>query len=346
MLAVAAGLCSAPILAAGALKSLEFIADKPPTDSSHASTIVETPEGILAAWFGGTEEAAPDVGIWLSSYADGQWSRPVEVARGDEEKNGNDYACFNPVLFQEPKGSLFLCYKVGPHPTSWWGRVKESKDNGHTWSASRRLPNKIIGPVRNKPVKLANGQWLCGASEENAGWRVHMESTWYPMDGWERTDDLNSAMDFSAIQPTILPWRDGRIQILARTRQGFIAESWSTDGGKTWPRLRRTTFPNPNSAIDGVVLKEGFALLACNPMKTGRGLMALAKSDDGHAWETVLELERGEGEYSYPAIIQSSDGLIHVVYTWRRQKIRHAVVDPWQLQPLGSAVGDKSSAKP
>jgi predicted neuraminidase len=50
--------------------------------SCHASTIIENGNGLLAAWFGGTAERNPDVGIWISSFSDGRWSKPTEVAKG------------------------------------------------------------------------------------------------------------------------------------------------------------------------------------------------------------------------------------------------------------------------
>ncbi|MEZ5319240.1 MAG: exo-alpha-sialidase [Vicinamibacterales bacterium] len=61
--------------------STEFIAPAPPTPSAHASTIAETGDGLVAAWFGGTREGAADVGIWLSRQdRSGAWAAPVEVA--------------------------------------------------------------------------------------------------------------------------------------------------------------------------------------------------------------------------------------------------------------------------
>ena len=334
------GLCSVlaalPLLAEtpAAIVRSGFLADPPPTLSSHASTICEGKNGIVAAWFGGTAERQRDVVIWLSREVGKNWTKPVEVARGNEDGD-EQWACWNPVLFQPANGPLLLFYKVGPSPSEWWGRVKISDDGGHNWSRSRRLPTGYVGPVRNKPLELPGGTILCGASEENAGWRVHMEtlrlSDHDHMDWW-RTGDLNSAMDFGAIQPTILPWRGGRLQILSRTRQHAVTESWSVDNGLTWSRMRKLDLPNPNSAIDAVMLKEGKALLVYNPTTDSRHTLAVALSDDGRQWTQKLTLENDDGEYSYPAVIQCDDGLVYVTYTWRREKIKYVVIDPWQLK--------------
>jgi predicted neuraminidase len=92
-----------------------------------------------------------------------------------------------------------------------------------------------------------------------------------------------------------------------------------------------TDLPNPNSGIDAVTLKDGRHLLIYNHTVKGRSPLNLAASADGHRWQAALTLENEPGEYSYPAIIQTADGLIHMVYTWKRQKIRHTVVDPAKL---------------
>src|SRR5438477_481095 len=129
----------APALAAepGLIKS-EFIYETAPFPQCHASTIVETKTGLVAAWFGGTRERNPDVGIWLSRIADGRWIAPVEVANGVESPT-NRYPCWNPVLFQPKTGPLMLFYKVGPSPSAWWGMLMTSDDLGKTWSKARRL---------------------------------------------------------------------------------------------------------------------------------------------------------------------------------------------------------------
>jgi molybdate transport system substrate-binding protein len=93
----------------------EFVFEAAPFASAHASTIVETKEGLVAAWFGGTREGAADVGIWLSRRLPSGWTPPVEVATG-AQPDGTRHPCWNPVLFQMPDASLALFYKVGPSP--------------------------------------------------------------------------------------------------------------------------------------------------------------------------------------------------------------------------------------
>ena len=319
--------------------TVNFVASKPPTRSSHASTIVETPSGIVASWFGGTAERAKDVEIWLSHLKGTVWSQPVRVASGTEDSGAPQYACWNPVLFQQPKGSLRLFYKVGPSPDTWWGRVQESNDGGKTWGASRRLPDGLVGPVRNKPILLPDGSLLCGSSSEDAGWRVHMERSRAPFTEWTRTPPLNDASTWGAIQPSLLDWQNGKIQILVRTRQKVIAESWSSDSGKTWSPLAAIGLPNPNSGIDAIRLQDGRALVVYNPNATNRATLSLALSPDGSKWthaghiETTLDsgqpnLAYNAAELSYPAVIQASDGQIHLTYTWKREKIRHVVLNP------------------
>jgi len=127
--------------------SSDFIFQNAPFLSAHASTIVETRSGLVAAWFGGSDEGKPDVGIWLSRGDGKGWTPPVEVARWDE--GGKRLPCWNPVLFQPKKGDLFLFYKVGPTPSTWWGMLKTSKDHGKTWSAATRLHRgEAMTPVR------------------------------------------------------------------------------------------------------------------------------------------------------------------------------------------------------
>jgi predicted neuraminidase len=317
----------------------EFIFETAPFASVHASTIAENKEGLVAAWFGGTREGAADVGIWLSRQVKGLWSAPAEVATGDQ-RDGARCPCWNPVLFAKPNGTLMLFYKVGPNPQGWWGMVKISRDAGRTWTEARRLPDGILGPIKNKPVLLPDGALLCPSSTESAGWpsawRIHFERT--EDDGLTWTVAYpplpSDGRRIDAIQPSIIIHPGGRLQAVGRTRQGRVFETWSGDAGKTWTPLALTVLPNPNSGLDAVTLKDGRHLLVYNHATEGRSPLNIALSPDGKTWQAALILESGPGEYSYPAVIQASDGLVHITYTWRRQRIKHVIVNPAVLKPV------------
>jgi predicted neuraminidase len=309
--------------------SQTFIFENAPFPSAHASTIVETKSGLMAAWFGGSDEGFPDVGIWASRNDGKGWTPPVEVAKWDE--GGKRLPCWNPVLFQPKGGPLWLFYKAGPTPANWWGMLISSRDEGKTWSKPKRLPDAFLGPVKNKPVALADGSILSPTSFENRGWRVHFERTTDLGQTWTTVGPVDDDKTWEAIQPTLLLHPDGRIQALSRSQQSKVVECWSDDGGKTWSKLVATSLPNPDSGIDAVTLADGRFLLVYNPTIRGRSPLNVAISSDGRTWKTALVLEDQPGEYSYPAVIQSADGLVHITYTWHRKKIRHVVVDPKKL---------------
>ena len=316
----------------------EFIDERPPYPSAHASTVVETPSGLVAAWFGGTGEGHDDVGIWLSRHDGKAWSTPVEVATG-VQAGGSRHPCWNPVLFQPEKGPLLLFYKVGPSPREWWGLVLTSADAGRTWSEAIALPPGILGPIRAKPVALDTGELLMGSSTEHAGWVVHMERFAGPLSAlgsgaaWSRSGPLNSPEEFGAIQPTILLHSAALVQILCRSRQGVMTEAWSDDRGRSWSPMKATSVPNPSAGIDALRLRDGRFLLVSNPTTSGRGKLEVAVSADGVSWRPAVVLEdTALGEFSYPAMIQTREGLVHVTYTWQRSRIRHVVIDPARIR--------------
>jgi predicted neuraminidase len=325
------------------LKS-EFIYDTGPYPQIHATTLVETPSGLVAAWFGGTAEGKKDVCIWVSrQMPNGQWTESVETANGIQS-DGSRQPTWNPVLFQPKAGPLLLFYKVGPTPSSWWGELKTSTDGGRSWSDAQKLPNGIYGPIKNKPVQLPNGDLLCPTSDEAPPkdnplpkgahpWAIYFERTQDLGKTWTRTELLHDGLAISAIQPSILFTGANSLLAVGRTRQGRIFQITSPDAGKSWGPIRLTELPNPNSGTDAVTLRDGRHLLVYNHTAKGRSPLNLAISKDGQLWEAALVLESTVGEYSYPAIIQTADGLVHISYTWKRQKVKHVVVDPALLTP-------------
>lgn len=316
----------------------EYLYDKAPFPSCHSATLVETPTGLVASFFGGTAERNPDVEIYISRYVDGKWLAPVSAADG-VQPDGTRLPTWNPVLYQVPGGDLILFYKVGPKPSEWWGLMKTSKDGGITWSAATKLPDGYIGPVKNKPILLDNGNLFAPSSKEGDGWKIHFEVTKDNGKTWRTIGPIDGS-GMNAIQPSILQHGNGKLQILARTRNRAIAESWSMDNGETWSPLAKTTLPNNNSGTDALTMKDGRHVLVYNHVlppgdlaKGARTPLNVAISKDGINWSAALILEDSPiSQYSYPAVIQTSDGLLHFIYTWRREKISHIVVDPAKLK--------------
>lgn len=317
--------------------------DNKPTAQCHASTIEEVEDGLVAAWFGGTRERHSDVGIWVSMNLDGKWSKPVEVVDGFENDSLR-YPTWNPVLFKAKDGTLMLFYKSGPSPRDWWGMLTTSNNNGRTWSEPVKLGEDgkvghLLGPVKNKPIQLEDGTILCPSSSEvrkddKDYWRVHFEITKDMGKTWEVVGPIHDGIEFGAIQPSILTYPDGKMQVLCRSRQNVVTQSWSDNGGKTWGKMTATELPNPNSGTDAVTLTDGRQLLIYNhtirksDFPRSRNMLNLAISEDGKNWKPVMTLERQEGEFSYPAIIQAKDGLVHITYTYHRRSVKHVVVDP------------------
>ncbi len=300
----------------------EFIYEEAPFPQCHASTLTETKEGLLAAWFGGTHEKNPDVCIYVSAKRNGRWSIPRLAADGIINDTLR-YPCWNPVLFTRENGEVILYYKIGPNPREWWGVYKISGDNGESWSEETMIPDSLLGPIKNKPVRLADGSLLYPTSKETpALWEIYVETSDQDLTDWKKIKIDNNG--FNPIQPTVLFHQNGRIQMLCRSKEKKIVETWSSDQGKSWTPVQATSLVNNNSGIDGVTLRSGLQLLVCNPVEKGRNRLGLFASADGKSWKEIMILEdQPEGEFSYPAILEGKDGTIHITYTWNRRKVKY-----------------------
>ncbi len=335
LLAVGFNTVAQPLPASARVKVItnELIFAKAPFRQCHASSLVELSGGrIMAVWFGGTYERNPDVCIW-GSIRDGKgWSTPFLLANGIVS-DALRYPCWNPVLFKSRTGVLFLFYKIGPSPDTWWGMVRKSSDEGITWTEPQRLPAGILGPIKDKPITLPSGRIISPSSVETAtSWKAHMEISDDNGNTW-RIVPIDTSSGFRLIQPTLLTLQHDTILALMRSNQNCIIQSRSTDQGNSWSIPQKTVIMNPNSGIDAVTLRNGLQLLVYNPAPAGkdwsdgRSKLYVAVSDDGNHWQDVYKLEDNtSGEYSYPAIIQSDDGLVHITYTYNRTGIRYVVM--------------------
>jgi predicted neuraminidase len=325
----------------------EFIFEEAPFASCHAATLVALSSGdLLAAWFGGSREGAPDVAIWGARKSGGAWSTPFELAREPH------IATYNPVLFFSRDGTLWLYYKFGPHPDEWTGARRTSHDEGRTWSPVEHLPAGLYGPIKNKPLALADGTIVSGVSAESyLSWACWVERSTDNGRTWTKHGpitvppafDIESASTpppsglgaeaedrpHGIIQPTVVPLSDGRLRMFVRSTPsiGRICYADSRDRGMTWTDARPTLLPNPNSGIDSVRLQDGRILIVYNHSTHERTPLNVAvSSDDGDTWKPLATLESARGEYSYPVVIQTADGNVHILYTWNRRKIKHVTL--------------------
>jgi len=303
----------------------EFVFENAPFASCHASTLVEVQGGdLLAAWFGGSAEGNPDVAIWLSRNSHNTWSKPQRIV------SEPGVATYNPVLFRTLDNLLWLFYKFGPSPTNWSGGSLTSSDLGQTWSKPIHLPAGLYGPIKNKPLILSDGTILAGTSVESyRSWSCWVERSIDNAHTWSRHGPIVvPGTEYGIIQPTIVPISGHRLRMFVRATEqiGRICYADSSDDGLSWTFAKPTSLPNPNSGIDAIKLRDDRLLLVYNHTQSGRTPLNVAVSeDDGDTWKDFLTLENGPGEYSYPAIIQASDGKIHVTYTYLRRKIKHVV---------------------
>jgi predicted neuraminidase len=292
----------------------------------HASTLVRLDNGqFLVAWFGGTEEKNPDVGIWLSKGQPGNWSAPVEVAKIRED------AHWNPVLQTTSDGTVILYFKVGKEISHWETWVITSKDGGETWSEAYELVKGDKGgrgPVKDKLLELSDGTWIAGASNEVGSWEVFVDRSEDKGKTWKASPyfKIDTLEIKGAIQPTLWESKPGNVHMLVRTTGGVIGRSDSYDNGKTWTPITKTAMPNPNSGIDVAKLADGTLALTYNPDSKNwgsRSPLSLALSyDNGQTWPDKFDLDKGsdDDEFSYPAIVSWGDS-VAVTYTWNRKKI-------------------------
>jgi len=315
-----------------------------PTDrfpSCHCSSIVELSSGdLLCCWYAGSGEARPDVAILQSRLSLGakEWGPFEVIADTPGLPEGN---C---VFFLAPDRTLWLFYCImrgeleGPaRPGVRWStctlHAKTSIDEGQTWSESRTLREKWGGVYRTKPIVLDNGDFILGLESEYP-FSIMMISENQGKD-WFFTSPL---VGIPNSHPTLIQRSDG--SLLALLRPGlapWIARATSKDRGRTWSEAVNTDLPNPKAAVDMVQLRDRRVVLAFNNSPQHRNPLTLALSEDeGETWPWTRDLVAEEGAFSYPAIIEDREGLLHVTYTHKRLHIGHIVVYPEWIVRGGS----------
>lgn len=313
---------------------------------SHGVTLAEVaPQIIVASWYGGQGKGLCDFekemeqSIWISRYEGGRWFTPKKLLSHEKK-------CWNPVLFSCAR-ELLLFYKVGKTPQSWVGMLVRSFDGGENWEKERPLPAGILGPIRSKPLLTKEGKLICPSSWESGDVSDPYKAAacWIEITGdlgktWKKIGPLvKPNLPFGIIQPSLFLDKKETLHLFARDlapkigKEGVLWRSSSKDGGVHWEEMSPTKIPNPDAAVETLQLKSNRVLLIYNPRRDKRAPLQIDFSDDGgKTWEKGITLESEEGEYSYPAAIQSSDGRVHLLYSHAliqrsQRKIKHVILE-------------------
>lgn len=208
--------------------------------------------------------------------------------------------------------------------------IRKSKDHGETWSDDQPLFHETRWCVpRNPPITLKDGSLLLpvegiedGIDGSDFLTRIAIGAPWQ-----------KAGFTPKGSQPAVIERDDGTLLALLR-HPLWITEIISKDAGRTWTPPVATKLKNPDSGIAMTKLANGHLVLVYNDAIAARTPLSITRSlDEGKTWEKPLHLESNPGEYSYPCVIQSTDGLIHVTYTFRRYAIKHVQFnEEWMFQ--------------
>ncbi len=310
--------------------------------SVHGANVIEKRDGsLLATWFGGSREGGRDVVIWGADYspATQTWTVPRKVIGPDALRDalGRHIKTVGNSVLVRGKGDRLWLYFVSVSVGGWAGsalNAMSSDDDGISWGAPHRLVTSPFFNVStlNKctPVYFVDGSYGLPVYHEFIG--KFSELLRFDRDG-HLLEKIRITHGRRAIQPLLVPLSENRLLALMRdtgSSPGHVLLSKSEDGGRHWSEMRVGSLPNPDSAIAGLRRPDGSLLLVFNDLEAGRNSLALAVShDEGSSWQVVrhFEQEAGRAEFSYPYLIRSKDGMMHLVYTWNRKRIRHVEFD-------------------
>ena len=332
--------------------------------SVHAASMIALKDGAVRAfWFAGSREGAADVSIYSSVYdlKSASWSAPMVVMdRISAEQGLSRYIAKlgNPVPARLTDGRLqlfFVTVSIGGWAGSSISAIT-SDDEGVTWSRPQRL---ISSPLFNLStlVKSPNVMFTDGL----LGLPTYHEwigrfGEFLRVDAGQVIDKHRMSSGRGAIQPLVLvnDAQDASAYFRQTRSSGLpkqIPVSYTQNAGQTWQQSEDLAIANPNSAVTGLILKNGARILALNNIENGRYRLVLLMSDvKSGQWQTIEVLEDDAAlpeaqrkEFSYPYLITVDGDDAHLVYTWDRKKIRHRYFSgAWLMQ----AYQQVSSAEP
>jgi predicted neuraminidase/peroxiredoxin len=314
--------------------SSEVLFEKIPWAADHhCSTIAEAPNGdLLCVWFGASYECADDQVLFIARRKNGErgWNPPEVLTRGEFLHPPG-----NAVVFRMSPARMMVFWdridESRPVRCGRWGRgqlmYRYSDDNGYAWTDDMEL-KMGVGGIRNAPITLQTGELMVPMSGGKPCFLVTRDqgSTW----------EVSGAIDTGG-QPTVIQRSDGSLLCYMRNKPNIL-QAESRDLGKTWTSPQPSAFRCPGAAIAMCRLRNGHLVLVFNDSSTERTPLSIVLSvDEGATWTKPVSLEANPGEYAYPCVIETSDGRIHVTYTFLRQTIKHVELNERWITLLAPA---------
>lgn len=229
-------------------------------------------------------------------------------------------------------------FKQLPKQELAWSEFAHSYDTMIIEASKDSRKSGIGWMTRIKPLLLENGRILLPLYSDGFNFSMLAISdndgdTWHPS---------LPIISRGGIQPALARKRNGHITAFMRDNgdsPNRVQMSESADKGETWSAAVKTEIPNAGSSVELLVLKNGKWAFIGNDVEDGRYRLSLYISEDeGNSWKykTVLEKEEpGKGSFSYPSLIQTNDGIIHITYSYQLgntgETIKYVVINPEKL---------------
>ncbi len=305
----------------------EFVFPPLGDHSSHASSMVELPDGSLFAVWYAPPKWSPKSLIWGSRKPAGsdRWSKPSTIHCDPE------YCDKNPVLYLGRNNKLFLFWAIEQR---WFKMVKDtirmktSDDYGRTWTKAHDIKGLAWFLPKTHLLKLNNGDLI---------FPIYTDLSTSSAVAISKDDGLTwkgpkFILFFFGIQPTIIERSDFSLFTLMRCGMPprLAWQATSDDSGNSWKNRKYSNVDNPGTALEMIKLNNGHVVLAFNDTKKDLRRLLLALSlDEGRTWpyKRIVEFDT-EYPNTYPSVMQDRHGLIHMLYSYNgRESIAHFVTD-------------------
>jgi predicted neuraminidase len=225
-------------------------------------------------------------------------------------------------------------FKDLPHGTSAWAAYAPRYDNMIIEASTDEGKRSIGWMTRIKPLLLGKNKILLPLYSDGFNFSLVAISdddgtNWHPS---------LPIVGRGNVQPSLIKKKDGTIVAYMRDNgdsPSRVQISESKDSGITWTAAQKSNIPN-TASVQVVKLRDGRWAFVGNDIDDGRYQISLYLSgDEGKTWKwkTHLEkVEKGKGSFSYPSMLQDSDGLLHITYSYQQEEklesIKYVVVNP------------------